>query len=115
MLKVNPDFGTKEVPMIKVTILYGQPKDPETFEQYYKETHLPLAARMEGVERLELTRFVPGSDGVIPTYYRMAELYFVDEKQLDTTFNSAEGNAAVSDFSNFATGGVTILTGLVEG
>lgn len=99
--------------MIKVTVLYGQPKDPETFEKYHKQTHLPLAAKMKGVERLELTRFVPGSDGVIPTYYRMAELYFADEEQLNATFNSPEGSATVSDLSNFATGGVTILTGLV--
>jgi uncharacterized protein (TIGR02118 family) len=44
----------------------------------------------------------------------MAELYFPSEDQLQTTLGSAEGQAAVADLSNFATGGVTILVGSVE-
>lgn len=99
--------------MVKCTILYHHPTDSEAFERYYNETHLPLASRMQGVERLELTRFVPGSDGVNPLYYRMAELYFPDENQLQTTLDSPEGRTAIADFANFATGGVTILLGLV--
>jgi uncharacterized protein (TIGR02118 family) len=100
--------------MIKVTILYNHPNDPETFEQYYAQTHLPLASKMQGITRLELTRFGPGPDGTKPAYYRMAELYFPSEDQLQTTLGSAEGQAAVADLSNFATGGVTILVGSVE-
>ena len=100
--------------MIKVTILYNHPNDPETFEQYYAHTHLPLASKMQGITRLELTRFGPGPDGTKPAYYRMAELYFPSEDQLQTTLGSAEGQAAVADLSNFATGGVTILVGSVE-
>lgn len=100
--------------MNKVTILYGHPKDPEAFEEYYSKTHLPLAAKMKGVERLELTRFEAGPDGVKPAYYRMAELSFPNETQLQNTLSSPEGRAAVADTSNFATGGVTILLGKVE-
>lgn len=100
--------------MNKVTILYGHPKDSRAFESYYKETHLPLAAKMKGVDRLELTRFEPGPDGNDPVYYRMAELYFANENQLQATLQSPEGQAAVGDLSNFATGGVSILFGGVE-
>jgi uncharacterized protein (TIGR02118 family) len=42
--------------MIIVTILYGHPQDAPAFERYYTGTHLPLAAKMKGVDRLELTR-----------------------------------------------------------
>lgn len=100
--------------MIKVTILYHHPQDPQAFERYYAETHLPIAAKMKGVARLELTRFGPGPDGSKPAYYRMAELYFPSEAQLQATLGSQEGQAAVSDLPNFATGGVTMLTGSVE-
>jgi uncharacterized protein (TIGR02118 family) len=100
--------------MIKVTILYSHPQDPQRFEQYYAETHLPLAAKMKGVARLELTRFGPGPDGGKPAYYRMAELYFPNEDQLKTTLGSPEGKTAVADLPNFATGGVTMLVGSVE-
>jgi uncharacterized protein (TIGR02118 family) len=100
--------------MIKVTLLYGHPKDAQEFERYYAEKHLPLAAKMKGVGRLELTRFRPAPDGSKPVYYRMAELYFPNEVQMQSTLSSSEGQAAVADLPNFATGGVTMLSGSVE-
>ena len=27
---------------IKITVLYGEPKDPAQFEKYYAETHMPM-------------------------------------------------------------------------
>mgnify|MGYP006310147579 CR=1 FL=1 len=101
--------------MIKVTVLYGHPKDEQEFERYYRETHSPLATKMKGLSRLELTQFVPGPDGSKPDYYRMAELYFSNEAQMQDTLGSPEGKAAVDDLPNFATGGMTILVGTVEG
>jgi uncharacterized protein (TIGR02118 family) len=101
--------------MCKATLLYGHPQNPEAFERYYATTHLPIAARMTGVTRLELTRFTPAPDGSQAAFYRMAELYFPSEAQLKATMGSPEGQAAVADLQNFATGGVTMLIGLVEG
>lgn len=46
--------------MFKVTMLYGHPDDARAFEEYYTETHLPLAAMMEGIAKLELTQFRTG-------------------------------------------------------
>jgi len=100
--------------MLKVTVLYGHPRDSQAFERYYEETHLPLAAKIKGVARLELTRFGPGPDGSKPDYYRMAELYFESDAQLKTALGSAEGQAVVADIPNVATGGATMLTGSVE-
>ena len=100
--------------MVKLTLLYGHPGDPQAFERYYAEKHLPLAGKMQGVTRLELTRFGPGPGGSAPEYYRMAELYFSNEAQLQTTLGSPEGQAAIDDLPNFATGGVTTLVGSVE-
>ena len=33
---------------------------------------------MKDVNRIELTKFIPGPDGAAPAYYRMAELVFTD-------------------------------------
>ncbi len=101
--------------MIKATILYGHPESPEAFEKYYAETHLPIAAKMPGVEKVELTRFFTGPDGAKPAYYRMADLYFADGAAMAASMGSAEGQAAVRDLANFASGGVTFLAGNVEG
>ncbi len=100
--------------MIKLTVLYGHPTNPQEFERYYAERHLPLAGKMQGFVRLELTRFSPGPDGSKPAYYRMAELYFLTVAQMQATLESPEGKAAVGDIPNFATGGVTVLTGSVD-
>jgi len=100
--------------MIKLTLLYGHPQDPQSFESYYAGTHMPIARTMKGVERLELTKFAPGPDGGKPAYYRMAEVYFRDEAQLEATLGSPEGQATVADLPNFATGGVTTMVGAVD-
>ena len=101
--------------MMKVTVIYGNPTSPEAFEKYYAGTHLPLAAKMKGVARLELTKFVSGPDGGKPASYRMAEVYFANLAQMQQTLGSPEGKATVDDLANFATGGVTMLVGSVEG
>lgn len=100
--------------MMKLTVLYGHPTSPEDFEKYYAGTHLPLASKMKGVARIELTRCVAGSDGTKAAFYRMAELYFASQAQMDQTMGSPEGRATVADLAKFATGGVTVVVGSVE-
>jgi uncharacterized protein (TIGR02118 family) len=100
--------------MLKITVLYEHPKDPEAFEKYYKEKHLPLAATMEGVARLELTKVLGTPDGKKGDYYRIAEMYFTNIEQMQDTMASPEGQATVNDLSNFATGGVKVMIGTVE-
>ncbi len=100
--------------MIKATVLYGHPTDPVAFEKYYAETHLPIAAKTSGVVKFEYTKFLPNPDGTAAAYYRMAELYFTGPTEMQHTMNSSEGQAMAADLSNFATGGLTIITGIVE-
>lgn len=100
--------------MLKITVLYGHPASAEDFEKYYAETHMPLAEKMQGVVRAELTKFLAGPDGARPAFYRMAELYFANQAQMHETLGSPEGQATVADLPKFATGGVTILVGVVE-
>lgn len=100
--------------MIKLTVLYGHPADPVAFERYYAETHMPLVARISGVLRHEKAK-VAGSPGAEPTpYYRTFEAWFDDEASLGAAMGSPEGQAAVNDLGNFATGGVTVFVSAVE-
>ena len=100
--------------MIKGTVLYGHPQDVDAFEHYYAATHLPLVATTQGILKSELTKFSPNTDGSAPAYYRMAELYFADEAEMQQALVSRQGKAMTADLANFATGGVTIIFGLVE-
>ena len=100
--------------MIKITVLYGQPVDPASFETYYFKTHMPLVAKINGVVKAETTKFLPGPDGSNPSYYRMAEVYFENPEELQKALDSPEGKATTDDLANFASGGVTIIMGSVD-
>jgi len=100
--------------MMKLTVLYGHPTNAEAFEEHYRNTHLPLAAKLTGAARLELTKFVAGPDGGKPAFYRMAEVYFQGKAQMEQALGSPAGKATVADISQLATGGATIVIGTVE-
>ena len=95
--------------MVKLTVLYGQPKSAAAFEKYYAETHLPLAAKMQGVRRIELSKVTSAADGSAPAFYRLADLYFDDADHMKRVMSTPEGKATVDDLANFATGGVTVM------
>ena len=101
--------------MIKLTVLYGHPKDAKAFENYYADVHLPLVEQMKGYVRSEFTIFMPPADNSPAVYYRMAEFWFDGPEALQQTMASPEGQATAADLSNFATGGVSVLVGLVQG
>ena len=100
--------------MIKLTLLYGHPADPASFENYYATTHLPLAAAITGVRRAEFSLVSGALDGSPSPYYRIAELYFDDLGQLESGMGGAGGQAAVADLPNFASGGVTTIVSEVS-
>ncbi|MFY0591022.1 EthD family reductase [Roseivirga sp.] len=91
--------------MVKLVVVYGHPEDPAAFEKYYAETHLPIAGQIKGVSKVELTKFIGTPDGQKASNYRMAEVYFPTLDELQKQMGSAEGQAAVNDLANFATGG----------
>lgn len=95
--------------MIKLTVMYGQPKSAPDFEKYCAETHLPIAGKMKDVRKIELSKVVGTPDGSAPPIYRLADLYFDDLDHLNSVMGSPEGQATVADLPNFATGGVTVL------
>ena len=100
--------------MIKATVLYGHPADAEAFEKYYTETHHPLVLKTPGIVKFEYTKFLPMPDGTPGAYYRMAELYFAGQAEMQETLASAEGQVMAADLHNFATGGAMIIFGIVE-
>lgn len=95
--------------MVKVTVLYGHPEDASAFEAYYSEKHLPLAATMPNVKRFEASRVVGTPDGSPAPYYRIAELWFDSDGDMQASMGSDAGRATVDDIGSFATGGATVV------
>ena len=95
--------------MVKGTALFGHPEDPDAFEEYHASTQVPLVEQIPKLQRFEAARIVATPDGSEPPHYRIGELYFEDVEQMQAGLGSEEGQAVTADFSNFATGGVTLL------
>jgi uncharacterized protein (TIGR02118 family) len=98
--------------MVKITVLYGPPTDPDAFETHYFGTHVAIADKIPGLRRNEVTK-LKSLDGSPSPYFLAAELYFDSEEALGAGMASEEGQAAAADVANFATGGVTMLGGQV--
>jgi uncharacterized protein (TIGR02118 family) len=60
-----------------------QPQDAEAFEEFYQQVHRPMAARVPGAQKLELSRASDGFAGQPSPFYRVAEMYFHDRAAMD--------------------------------
>ena len=100
--------------MVRLLVLYGQPKDPAAFDKYYTETHIPLAKQMKGLKKWTVGKVTGSADGKPSPYYYIADLYLESRAAFDELLASPEGQAAVADVPNYATGGVTFLYTEVE-
>lgn len=58
-------------------------QDIEAFEEYYQQVHGPVAARVPGVQKLELSRASDGFAGEPSPFYRVAEMYFDDREAME--------------------------------
>jgi len=100
---------------LKLVVLYTQPDDPDAFDRYYLETHMPLVAKIPGLQRAETARFDAALDGSEKTYHRMAELYFADQPAVQAAFASEEGQATAADYQQIAPPGSRMfIAGLDE-
>jgi uncharacterized protein (TIGR02118 family) len=95
--------------MIRLTVLYGQPADPAAFDRYYREVHLPLASKMKGLKGWTIGKCQSASPGEASPYYLIVGLYAESREAMEAILNTPEGQAAVADVPNFASGGATFL------
>ncbi len=95
--------------MVRLTVLYGQPTDPEAFLDYYEHTHVPLASGLPHLVRNTWGKCLPGLDGAEPPYFLIAELVWNSAEDLGAALTSEQGAATAGDVANFATGGATMV------
>lgn len=95
--------------MARVVVMYKTPKDPAAFDQYYFATHVPIAQRIPGLRKYEVSQGAVASPAGASGVHLVAVLHFADMAAVGQAFASPEGQAAVADVGTFATGGVDIL------
>jgi uncharacterized protein (TIGR02118 family) len=95
--------------MYRLTVLYGHPEDPAAFDSYYFETHIPIANKMKGLKGWTIGKCEAVEEGEKPPYYMIVGLYADSRADLEAIIASPEGQAAVADVPNFATGGCSFI------
>lgn len=88
--------------MARMVVIYRTPQNVEAFDRHYFDIHVPLAKKIPGLRRYEV------SDGPIATpvgganVHRIGMLQFDDVAAIQRAFNSPEGRAAGADRRLFA-------------
>jgi len=87
--------------MVKLVALFKRPTDTSSFEEHYDNIHIPLVKKMPGMMHLESSK-ITGAPMTIPQFYRIAEMYFENQRALNVAMVSPEGIAAAKDLMSFA-------------
>lgn len=94
--------------MAKLVVLYKTPKDKAHFDAYYKATHIPLAYKIPGLKKYEISEGVVGTPAGPSDIYLTAILSFNSLADIQTALGTPEGQAAAGDLAKFATGGADL-------
>jgi uncharacterized protein (TIGR02118 family) len=95
--------------MAQLVVMYKTPKDAAVFNTYYFDKHIPLAKKIPGLKKYEVSQGPVATPTGPSSYHLVALLHFDNFAAIQGAFGSIEGQAAVADVQTFATGGVDIL------
>ncbi len=95
--------------MAKLVALYRTPKDPASFDRYYFSTHVPLAKKIPGLKKYDVSDGTTLSPEGPSNFHLVATLDFDSLDAIKAALGSPEGRATAADLSNFADGGVELI------
>jgi uncharacterized protein (TIGR02118 family) len=95
--------------MAQLVVMYKTPKDAAAFDKYYADKHIPLAKKIPGLRKYEVSTGVVAMPAGPSGYHLIAMLTFDNLAAIQTAFGTPEGQAAGADVQNFATGGADML------
>jgi uncharacterized protein (TIGR02118 family) len=82
--------------MARLVVMYGTPKDLAAFDKYYFETHVPIARKIPGLRKYEVSQGPVAAPAGPSNYHLIATLHFDDLAAIQKAFASAEGKAAAA-------------------
>ena len=95
--------------MARLVVMYKNPNDPVAFDKYYFGTHIPIAKKIPGLRKYEVSQGLVATPAGPSGLHLVAILHFDDLAAIQNAFASAEGQAAAADVQGFATGGVDMF------
>lgn len=88
--------------MAQMVVIYETPADIAAFEKHYFETHVPLAKKLPGLRKYEVSTGVIATPAGAGDYHLVATLHFDDMAAIRQASASPEGQAAAADRRSFA-------------
>jgi uncharacterized protein (TIGR02118 family) len=104
---VNPPLR-KEKTMAQIVVLYKTPKNTDAFDRHYFATHVPIAKKLPGLKKYDVSKGAVASPAGASGIHLVATLYFESLDAIKAAFGSAEGKATAADLANFADGGADL-------
>jgi uncharacterized protein (TIGR02118 family) len=94
--------------MARLVVLYKTPKNAEAFDKHYASIHIPLAKKVPGLRKYDISQGMVGAPAGPSGIHLVATLYFDSMDALKAGLSSPEGQAAAGDLANFADGGADL-------
>lgn len=94
--------------MARLVVMYKTPKDAAAFDKHYFEKHAPLAKKIPGLKKYEVSQGPVATPAGPSGIHLIAILQFDNLAAIQKAFASAEGQAAAADVQTFATGGADL-------
>jgi len=94
--------------MAQILVLYPHPQDAAKFDRYYFDVHVPLAKKVPGLRRYEVSRGAVSGPGGPSPFHLVAILEFDSLAAIHKALETPECRAATDDLKNFAPEGVQI-------
>ncbi|WP_204251767.1 EthD family reductase [Flavobacterium tistrianum] len=80
-----------------MTVIYKTPKDISSFEKHYHEVHIPLAKKLPGLIKYEISNGAVRSTTGHSDVYLVANLYFDSLETMMESFKSDIGQQCAAD------------------
>ena len=95
--------------MARVLVLYATPPDPAAFDQHYADIHIPLAKKLPGLQKFDISTGPINSPAGPSPFHAIATLTFADMPTLMASLSSPEGKAAAADAQTLMAPGSQLL------
>jgi uncharacterized protein (TIGR02118 family) len=99
----------KEKLMAVLFACYKTPADAAAFDSYYAATHIPIAKKIPGLRKYNISAGPIMTPDGPSSYHLIAVLHFDDMAAMQAAFASPEGQATAADLPKFATGGIDMF------
>lgn len=79
--------------MARMVVVYRTPKDVEAFNRHYFDVHIPLAKKLPGLKKYEISHGPVGVLAGSPDVYLIGTVHFDTLETMKAAFASPEGLA----------------------